>query len=290
MKAKSEEIMVSVICMCYNHEKYIKDALESFVNQKTSFKYEVFVHDDASTDKSAEIIREYEKKYPDIIKPIYQTKNQHSQGIKIVKAYILPKVSGKYIAFCEGDDYWTNENKLQKQVDFLENNPEFTVCVHNTEVEYMVSNKIEIRLPIEDKEIKLLDILKEDSRYHTSSLLVRKDFYIDRPSWVYMIQGIGDLPSSVYYTVSGRVMCFGDVMSHYRYGVAGSWTERQEKSPKKQITDNKNIVKMLKTANKYYEYKYSKTFKKFILKYEFHVIKAYIKRIFPFLLHIKKNF
>jgi len=288
MDTKNEEIMVSVICMCYNHEKYIKDALESFVNQKTSFKYEVFVHDDASTDKSADIIREYEKKYPEIIKPIYQTENQHSQGVKAVKTHILPKISGKYLAFCEGDDYWTDENKLQKQVDFLESHPEFDVCVHNTEVEYMASNKIEIRLPMEDNEIKLLDILKENNRYHTSSLLVRKEFYINKPFWVYMIPGIGDLPSSIYYTASGRVMCFGDVMSHYRCGVAGSWTERQEKSFKKQITDNKNIVKMLKAANRYYEYKYSKTFKKFILKYEFHVIKGYIKLIFPFLSSIKR--
>jgi len=91
MDTKNEEIMVSVICMCYNHEKYIKDALESFVNQKTSFKYEVFVHDDASTDNSARIIREYEKKYPEIIKPIYQTENQHSQGVKSLRRIFCPR-------------------------------------------------------------------------------------------------------------------------------------------------------------------------------------------------------
>jgi len=288
MDTKNEEIMVSVICMCYNHEKYIKDALESFVNQKTSFKYEVFVHDDASTDNSARIIREYEKKYPEIIKPIYQTENQHSQGVKSLKTYILPKVSGKYLAFCEGDDYWTCENKLQKQVDFLESHPDFSVCVHSTEVEYMSTNEIRVRLPADSREIKLEDILDDDKRYHLSSVLIHKDFYIKRPQWTQMVPGIGDLPTSIYYILSGRVMYFGEVMSHYRYGVLGSWTHRQEKSPKKQITDNKNIVKMLKAADKYYEYKYSKTFKKLILKYKYCVIKAYIKRFFPFLAAIKK--
>ena len=109
-----ENIMVSVICLCYNHENYVKDALEGFVKQKTTFPFEVLIHDDASTDKSAEIIREYEAKYPDIIKPTYQTENQYSQGVKILRTYLLPKVRGKYIAFCEGDDFWTDENKLQK--------------------------------------------------------------------------------------------------------------------------------------------------------------------------------
>lgn len=284
MEAKNEEIMVSVICLCFNHEKYIRDALESFVRQKTAFKYEVIVHDDASTDKSAEIIKEYEKRYPDIIKPIYQTENQHSQGIKIVKTFVLPKISGKYVALCEGDDYWTDENKLQKQVDFLEDNPDFSVCVHNTEVEDMYKNKTEIKLSQNDKEMKLEDALTESKRYQTSSLLVKKEFYVDKPSWVNMVHGVGDLPSSIYYVLSGRVMYFGDVMSHYRYGVSGSWSQIHRKNLKKRIKNNTNIIKMLKEANKYYRYKYSNEFVRAILKYRLSIFKAYIKLYFSFLI------
>lgn len=93
----NDEIMVSVICTAYNHEKYIRQCLDGFVMQKTNFKYEVIVHDDASTDNTAEIIREYEKKYPEIIKPIYQKENQYSKGVSIGKI-IYPLCQGKYLA------------------------------------------------------------------------------------------------------------------------------------------------------------------------------------------------
>ena len=121
---------VSIICNAYNHENYIRDALESFVMQKTNFKFEVLVHDDASTDKTADIIREYEKKYPDLIKPIYQTENQYSKGLGLVGKLQLGRAVGKYIAYCEGDDYWTDPVKLQKQYDAMEAHPEVDICAH----------------------------------------------------------------------------------------------------------------------------------------------------------------
>lgn len=116
----SNEVVVSAYCLAYNHEKYIKSALEGFVSQKTDFKYEVFVHDDASTDKTADIINQYAKRYPNIIKPILQKENQYSKGVDISQEIIFPRMKGKYVAICEGDDYWCDNNKLQKQVDFLE--------------------------------------------------------------------------------------------------------------------------------------------------------------------------
>lgn len=128
--AKTEDIAVSVYCLAYNHERYIRQALEGFVMQKTSFRYEVFVHDDASTDRTADVIREYAERYPDIIKPIYQTENQYSQGIPIMKTHILPIMKGRYIASCEGDDYWTDDTKLQRQFDALEAHPECSLSTH----------------------------------------------------------------------------------------------------------------------------------------------------------------
>lgn len=129
-----DDITVSIICNTYNHEKYIVQALDSFLMQNVNFKYEILIHDDASTDKTADIIREYEKKYPGIIKPIYQTENKYSQRIRITKVYQYPRAMGKYIAFCEGDDFWTDENKLKKQVEFLESNAEYIGCVHKYDV------------------------------------------------------------------------------------------------------------------------------------------------------------
>ncbi len=128
----SEDIvpLVSIKCLVYNHEPYLRQCLDGFVMQKTNFPFEAIVHDDASTDGSAAIIREYAEKYPDIIKPIYETENQYSKGTlnKIILAASHPE--SKYIAFCEGDDYWTDPDKLQLQVEFLETHPDFFMTCH----------------------------------------------------------------------------------------------------------------------------------------------------------------
>ncbi|WP_322971399.1 glycosyltransferase family 2 protein [Faecalibacter sp. LW9] len=126
----NNKIVVSISCITYNHVKYIRQCLDGFLMQECDFEFEVLIHDDASTDGTQEIIKEYVDKYPEIIKPIYQTQNQYSQGVRGMNAkYNFPRAQGKYIALCEGDDYWTDPLKLQKQVDFLEENEEFSlVC------------------------------------------------------------------------------------------------------------------------------------------------------------------
>lgn len=124
------EIIVSIICCTYNNEKYIASAIDSFLMQKTDFKFEILIHDDASTDKSQEIITEYSKKYENII-PILRNENIYSKT-KIYPLSSMYKLSrGKYFADCEGDDYWTDEYKLQKQVDFMEKNPQYPMCHHD---------------------------------------------------------------------------------------------------------------------------------------------------------------
>ena len=123
--------LVSICCLTYNHEPYIKECIEGFLMQKTNFSFEVLIHDDASIDNTANIIRSYEKKYPDIIKPIYQTENQFSKGVRVTLVFQFPRAQGKYIALCEGDDYWIDPYKLQKQVDFLESNPEIVMTFGN---------------------------------------------------------------------------------------------------------------------------------------------------------------
>jgi glycosyltransferase involved in cell wall biosynthesis/GNAT superfamily N-acetyltransferase len=131
---EKDNIVVSICTVTYNHEKYIHNAIEGFLMQKTTFPLEILIHDDASTDKTADIIRKYEEKYPDIIKPIYQTENQYQKGQTISPVYQWPRAKGKYIAPCEGDDYWTDPYKLQKQFDFLEANEDYSACFHNAEV------------------------------------------------------------------------------------------------------------------------------------------------------------
>ena len=124
MQAEENDIlMVSVRCATYNHVNYIRQCLDGFVMQRTNFRFEVIVHDDASTDGTTEIIREYAEKYPDIIKPMYETENQYSKDVKAMNIRINNRLTGKYIAICEGDDYWIDPLKLQKQVDFLDDHP-----------------------------------------------------------------------------------------------------------------------------------------------------------------------
>lgn len=125
-----QPLMVSIKCLAYNHGKFIRETLEGFVMQKTNFRFEAIVHDDASTDNTAKIIREYAEKYPDIIKPIYENENQYSKKDDSLTRIMHNACKGKYIAICEGDDYWTDPYKLQKQVDFLESHPEYVICFH----------------------------------------------------------------------------------------------------------------------------------------------------------------
>lgn len=130
----NSDVLVSICCITYNHAPYIRQCLDGFIMQKTNFKFEILIHDDASTDGTADIIREYEAKYPNILKPIYQTENQYSKGKNISATYNWPRAVGKYVAMCEGDDYWTDPLKLQKQVDFLEGHPDFSMCFHRAKI------------------------------------------------------------------------------------------------------------------------------------------------------------
>lgn len=135
-------ILVSIQCLVYNHEPYLRQCLDGFVMQKTNFNFEAIVHDDVSTDGSVLIIREYAEKYPDIIKPIYETENQYSKRDGSLGRIVNAACKGKYIALCEGDDYWTDPYKLQKQVDFLEANPEYVMVYTNAKKFYQGEGRL----------------------------------------------------------------------------------------------------------------------------------------------------
>lgn len=131
IKKQDGQVMVTIRCITYNHEPYIRQCLESFIMQKTNFRFEAIVHDDASTDGTAAIICEYAQKYPEIIKPIIETENQYSKHDGTIGRIMDAHTHGKYIAICEGDDYWIDPYKLQKQVDFLELHPSYSLVCCN---------------------------------------------------------------------------------------------------------------------------------------------------------------
>lgn len=312
---QENNILVSVICTAYNHEKYIKDALEGFAMQKTNFAFEALVHDDASTDNTAKIILDYAEKYPHIIKPIIQTENQHSKKIPITNDIILPRANGKYIAFCEGDDFWTDENKLQLQIDFLENNPEYIACVHNTTLHdcnkkkkdcLVVSNNYEHDLNFKDV------IRGMQYAYQTSSLVIRKEYVSNMPDFYYtaLKYGFGDLPRAIWYTIIGKVKFFPYNMSTYRFmSNPTSWTSANN-TIKKLLRNKEGVIAMLQDVKKHVSEEQQLYLDEAILEQEFYKfelmgcyneimkpefskfwknetkifrIKVYIKKLFPWL-------
>lgn len=210
--------LVSICCLAYNHEKYLRECLEGFVSQKTDFDTEVLIHDDASTDGTTNIIREYENKYPELIKPIYQTENQFSKGVKPTFVYNFPRTKGKYIAMCEGDDYWTDPLKLQKQVDFLEENPDYTFSMGR--VDMLIEQTGEIRRrkehinPNKFEYFTLKDYLKGPFS-QTSSFVFRNDRK-PFPNWISKVHA-GDQSLVVFKTgLQGKIKYHKELLSIYR--------------------------------------------------------------------------
>lgn len=178
-----EKPAVSICCIAYNHESYIEDALEGFLMQKTKFSFEIIVHDDASTDKTADIIREYADVYPNIIKPIMQKVNQYSisQSQPIINAVTICR--GKYLALCEADDYWLDPNKIQIQHDFLEKNPSIVISGHDAKI---VNEKKEVV-----SKSKLHDSMKKD---FSSEDLVRGKCSVLTLNWFHRNVDVYSLP------------------------------------------------------------------------------------------------
>lgn len=177
MNSNIEKPIVIVWCLAYNQKDFIRDALEGFVMQKTTFPFEVIVHDDASTDGTTAIVQEYARQYPEIIKPVIETENQWQKGgLKHIIHIMNEKYRhGKYIAFCEGDDYWTAPYKLQQQVDFLEGHPEYSMCFHSAKKKYETKARSWINCEnIEDRDYGATEIFVNWT-VPTASVMCRKE-------------------------------------------------------------------------------------------------------------------
>lgn len=230
-----QTISVAIHCLVYNHEPYLRDCFEGFVMQKTNFRFVAVVHDDCSTDGSAEIIREYTKKYPEIFKPIFENQNQYKKGgfglINSIMQNAIDATEAKYIAFCEGDDYWTDPLKLQKQVDFLERNQDYVLCCHGYKILKTADDSIEKKLEAKQVGITFGNI--ENLHYwytKTLTLFVRFDAFLSMPDskqfryWrdahmcYYLLKG-----SKGFY-----MPFFGGVYREYNGGVYSSLSEAQK--------------------------------------------------------------
>lgn len=241
-----DRVKVSVCCTAYNHEKYIREAIQSFLMQKTSFLFEIIIHDDASTDRTADIIRNYETKYPHIIRTILQKENQYSKGVK-VGWLTREKAQGKYIAVCEGDDYWSDPSKLQKQVEYMEAHPHCSLCVHASQIIAADTGEIvgEIRPSKRDRDFSTAEVIEGGGGvFATNTMMYQRRFISNRPSFIETAPA-GDYPTFVYLSFVGEVHYIDRCMSVYRTGVEGSWTKRVLGTPDTSIEHYYRMISLL---------------------------------------------
>lgn len=248
---------VTILCFTFNHAPYIRRTLDSFVNQKTDFDYEIIVHDDASTDGTQEIIKEFADKYPDLFVTVLQTKNQYSQGIDISKNFVFPIVRGKYIAYCEGDDYWPDDHMLQKEYDFLTSHPDYSSAAGVTR--YFNDDNVEVRTPLPAKKYVNRDVDEknylniEDANVATNTIMGISDIIHDENYLKAKEESprVGDILIVLKYLEAGKMYVFEDVFQNHtiqsregasNYNSLFNWEEK--------LTD---IVKVISVVDNYYE-------------------------------------
>lgn len=262
---KTKNPLVSICCITYNHENYISDAIESFFMQKTDFPFEIIIHDDASTDATADIIRKYERKYPDIIKPIYQTENQYSKGGKVT-FFTFKAARGKYIALCEGDDYWIDPLKLQKQITEMEKHPECYISFHPAIQRWVDGNRNDSIFGFYSDKTTIFsaeDVIMGGGGFmHTGSIVLNRLAIPRIISFFDIAQeaSIGDYYIQVLGAEHGGALYLSDVMSVYRSGIPGSWSERMDSDPDQWVSWFRSLMTCDNKMNVFTKNKYSDLF------------------------------
>lgn len=249
--------LVTVLCITYNQALYVRDMLEGLVRQKTTFEVEYIIHDDASTDGTQKILKEYEEKYPGKFNIIYQKENQWSKGVKITQRILTPLIRGKYVAFCEGDDFWLDANKLQEQADFLEAHPEYVCVAHNSLRLDMSNGKI---IPFSmyetSQDVKPCDLVNRKFPYlATASKMHRKEAFVIRDEFFLESGEIGDVCADYYAITKGKIYYIDKIMSLYRFGAAGSYSDRV-RNVEHNLRERAKFYRFLCKYNQYTDGKY----------------------------------
>ena len=241
----SRKPLVSICCLTYCHKSYISQCIEGFLMQETSFEYEIIVHDDASNDGTREILEEYALKYPTIFKLILQDENQYSKGIDVM-SILFSYATGKYIAMCEGDDYWTDPLKLQKQVDFLEKNPDYVMCSHRF---------YQLNQSTGDITDDWYGMLLNNVHYNSDTIISFKEWYTQPVTILFRKSSLDltkfklykqtrDLVLVYHILQSGSGVMLNESMAVYRKHKGGIWTG---------ISYDKQITMDIKTCIFIYE-------------------------------------
>ena len=244
--------IVSVHMITYNHAPYIAQAIQGILQQKTNFPFELVIGEDCSNDETREIVFEYQLKYPRVIRVITSDKNI---GMIMNWCQIMKECRGKYIALCEGDDYWTSPYKLQKQVDFLDSHTECSACFHNVNVEF--ENNPERNHIFHNTNMKDVFTLFDIVSGHfipTCSTIFRAGLFGEFPSW-YLKMPMGDWPLHVLNAQYGDYGYINEILANYRVHDGGTWSSQSRVDILKKTISAENVV------NHYLNYKYKYIFR-----------------------------
>ncbi|MFV0419931.1 MAG: glycosyltransferase [Dysgonomonas sp.] len=262
---EKQNILVSVSMITYNHEKFIAEAIEGVVMQKTNFRFELVIGEDLSTDNTRAVCLEFQKKYPDIIR---LRLNDPNQGMMLNWINNIESGQGKYIALCDGDDYWTDPYKLQKQVDFMESNSDFSMCSHK--VHTLMCGHLDENMEMEQDILTTEDIIRKDWGLLTASIFFRKDAH-KTPDWYYTVKN-GDYALQLIVSLSGKIKFLPDYMAVYRQHLGGV------SSTLKPLNQTAWMVYLLDEFNRYTNHGFKK------------VIVERIKRMFKIQVYYAKGY
>jgi glycosyltransferase involved in cell wall biosynthesis len=253
----------------YNHEKFIREAIESVLSQKTNFTFELVIADDCSKDNTRQICIAYQQKYPDKIKLLLPEKNL---GMMANFINTLEACDRKYIALCEGDDYWTDVNKLQKQVDFLEQHQDFVMCFHNV-VEFFAesSTKNFYYCPDNQKDTSTLTDLLIRNFIPTCSVVFRNKLIKNLPTWYYHLK-MGDWTLHILNAQYGKIKYINEVMAVHRIHAGGVW------SGKKHSENLKDIINTYDILDNHLDNQYHKTIQEYKFSYLNALYEEYYKQ------------
>ena len=258
----SVQPLVSICCTTFNHARYLRQTLDSFLAQECSFPFEILVHDDVSTDGTIEILKEYQARYPEIVKPLFEEENQYSKGVPINETYNFPRAQGRYIALCEGDDYWCDTHKLQRQIAHMESDPTCTFSFTNGYIhdengvapdrEFVPYYESERRYFKGESAVYSLDEIARLSFIPTASFVFRVDVLRSLPETFNRECQHGDLRMKLFLTAAGHAWYEHVYGCVYRENVSGSAMQIWKKEKRDQLYRRcQTVVDMVEDVNDY---------------------------------------
>lgn len=267
--------LVDVNLITYNHEKFVAQAIDSVLAQRTNFAYRLIVGDDCSTDNTQAIVRRYVAQYPDRIAIFFDSEHRGLRSKDRAGLKVLGLSTAKYVAWLDGDDYWTDPHKLQKQVDVLEGNPDAAICFHNVSTFQQDGNREPENLcPPDQKQVSTLEDLLRGNFIPSCSTMFRRAAVGTLPEWYFNLK-MGDWPLYILMAQHGAIHYINEVMAAYRVHGGGSW------SPRDRSHHDVNFLQLLDYADRHFNFKYKRAIDATKSRYYFELAETYYRRGHP---------